>query len=96
MFTDRFDQDIGNAHLTRVLPNLDPSRTVTHLRQEMYVNLEDIRRLRNRIAHHEPVFARNLTADLQQMNKLVGLRSTLTADWMMSNQQAGNLIRLRP
>jgi hypothetical protein len=96
MFTDRFDQDIWNYHLLRVLPNLDGNSTVTQLRQQIYSDLEHVRRLRNRIAHHEPVFARDLSADLQRMVDLTGFRSRPTVDWMMSNQQASDLIRLRP
>jgi hypothetical protein len=78
------------------LPNLDGNSTVTQLRQQIYSDLEHVRRLRNRIAHHEPVFARDLSADLQRMVDLTGFRSRPTVDWMMSNQQASDLIRLRP
>ena len=37
------------------------------LRQEVRNKIKDIRLIRNRIAHHEPVFTRNLRKDLQGM-----------------------------
>jgi hypothetical protein len=54
MFTGRYDVRLWDVHLRSVLPNLDPAKTVAQLRQEIYTDLEDVRRLRNRIAHHEP------------------------------------------
>lgn len=96
MFTDQFDQGLWNAHLLRVLPNLDAARTVTELRRQIYASLDEIRQLRNRIAHHEPVFARDLATDLRQIANLIRFRSTVTSEWMMNNQQAGDLIARRP
>jgi len=79
-----------------VLPNLDPAKSVGQLRFEIYNSLEEIRKLRNRIAHHEPIFTRNLSDDLQGIVDLIELRCKVTADWMMSNQQASAFIAKRP
>jgi hypothetical protein len=54
MFTSRYDTRLWNAHLRRVLPNLDPAKTVAQLRAQIYDDLEYVRLLRNRLAHHEP------------------------------------------
>ena len=62
----------------------------------MYERLEEIRKLRNRIAHHEPIFTRNLTGDLQKIVDLVELRCKVTASWSLSNRQATELIARRP
>jgi hypothetical protein len=86
MFTDRYDQRIWNIHLRRVLPNLDAAKTVTELRQEIYADLEHVRFLRNRIAHHEPIFRRDLGFDLDTIAKLTRLRCAITAEWMVANQ----------
>lgn len=82
MFTSRFDVRLWNPHLRNVLPNLDPTKTVAQLRQEIYTDLEHVRLLRNRIAHHEPIFRRNLRDDLDKVAALVRCRCKLTADWM--------------
>jgi len=96
MFTSRHDMRVWNTHLMRVLPNLDHSKHVSQLRHEIYDSLEEIRKLRNRIAHHEPIFKRNLTGDLQGIVDLIEFRCKVTATWMMSNQQASTIIARRP
>jgi len=96
MFTGRHDLRLWNTQLLSVLPNLDPARPVAILRQGIYEELEHLRRLRNRIAHHEPIFARKLGDDLDKINTLVEWRCKATALWMMSNQQASAFIAARP
>ncbi|WP_407319689.1 hypothetical protein UQW22_04510 [Isoptericola halotolerans] len=52
------------------------------LRGRVDGDLEAIRKLRNRMAHHEPVFARNLSSDLLRMYELVDVRSPETGAWV--------------
>jgi hypothetical protein len=52
--------------------------------------------LRNRIAHHEPIISRNLSADLRSLVNLVGFRCADTAAWLVANQHASRLIGKRP
>jgi len=75
------------------MPHLDPAKPVSILREDIYNDLEQIRFLRNRIAHHEPIFARNLNDDLQKIVALIAYRSQETADWMMQNQQASAILQ---
>jgi hypothetical protein len=96
MFTGRHDTRVWNTHLLGVMPNLDSSKTISQLRQQIYDDLEKVRELRNRIAHHEPIFTRNLTGDLQRMVSLIEHRCKITAEWMLDNQQASALISARP
>ena len=96
MFTGRYDTRIWDQHLRRVLPNLDPAKPVATLRQAIYGDLERVRLLRNRIAHHEPIFARALADDYQTVLMLVTYRCTVTAAWMDSNQTATAIIAAKP
>jgi hypothetical protein len=96
MFTSRHDSRVRNPHLMRILPGLDPAKPVGRLRHEIYDDLEEFRKLRNRIAHHEPIFTRNLLGDLQGIVDLIELRCKATAAWMMRNQQASAIIAERP
>jgi hypothetical protein len=68
------------------LPNLDASKSVANLRLAIYDELEEVRKLRNRIAHHEPIFTRNLANELARVETLIRFRCGHTADWMMRNQ----------
>ena len=96
MFTSRYDTRLWDRHLLRVLPNLDDKRTVPALRESVYSDLEQLRKLRNRIAHHEPIFSRDLAADLDKIVELVRLRCSITAQWMCDNQQADTVIAAQP
>ena len=96
MFTSRYDTRLWDHHLLRVLPNLDNRRSVPALRESVYADLEQLRKLRNRIAHHEPIFARDLAADLQKIVDLVRFRCAITAQWMCDKLQADAVIAARP
>jgi DUF2934 family protein len=96
MFTRRHDVRLWSIHLKRVFPSHDAAKLVTTIRREIYANLEVIRKLRNRIAHHEPIFARNLLDDFQRMVRLVEQRSPHVASWMVGNQNAVELISQSP
>ena len=90
MFTSRHQQRLWDGQIHRLFPSA-PSMTEAELRQELYDGLEHIRRLRNRIAHHEPIFTRDLTRDFQLIESLIRWRCTETADWMLRNQDVRRL-----
>jgi hypothetical protein len=92
MFTGRYDVRLWDIHLRRVLPNLDTTKPVDALRQEIYADLEHVRSLRNRIAHHEPIFRRNLADDLDKVAALIRFRCKITAEWMLTNQRVTALL----
>ncbi|WP_185732324.1 hypothetical protein [Burkholderia sp. Bp8963] len=96
MFTVRNDTRLWDPHLRRVFPNLDPSVSVATHRQLIYGQLEDIRKLRNRIAHHEPIFNRNLLQDYSTIMSLVHHRCNLTAMWVSQSQTALAVIKAKP
>lgn len=87
MFTKRHDFRIWDAQLLLIMPNLEAGKPVAALRQNIYGDLEQIRRLRNRIAHHEPIFSRSLADDYQKILALVGFRSAETVSWLKENQR---------
>lgn len=96
MFTVRHETRVWTPHLLRVLPNLDATKSVATHTQEIYDDLELVRRLRNRIAHHEPIFKRALAVEYQVILKLVQNRCLTTAIWMDSNQNATQIIAAKP
>lgn len=96
MLTGRNDVRLWNSHLIQAFPNIPQGHSVSQSRQGIYDELEHIRKLRNRIAHHEPIFCRNLIDDFQKITALVALRCVVTAQWMTKNQQALTLISARP
>lgn len=100
MFTTRYDARLWEPHMTAIFHSLPHGPQGPHAigqyRQAIYNELEHIRTLRNRIAHHEPIFSRNLADDFRRISELIALRCPLTADWMNQNQQAAQIIAARP
>lgn len=96
MFTKRHDLRLWNTHIKNIFPEHLPSMTVRDLRKRIYSDLEAIRKLRNRIAHHEPIFRRNLVEEFNRILDLVRLRSPLVESWLVANQQVLQLASLSP
>ena len=74
----------------------DPQSTISALREQIYADLEQIRTLRNRIAHHEPIFKRNLLQDYLIIRQSIDRRCPFTAEWMERNQRVTAVLPLRP
>lgn len=96
MFTGRFDRTLWNAHLLTVLPNMAAGTPIPTLRSRVHYDLVDLRNLRNRIAHHEPIFTRPLAAQMTKIRRLVGYRCLVTANWMAGQERASALIAIKP
>ncbi|MDN5804393.1 MAG: hypothetical protein L0H26_07395 [Microlunatus sp.] len=95
MFTARHDGRVWRHPILSLFPNAAEGDPVK-LRQRLYDDLEHIRRLRNRVAHHEPVIGRNLGDDLARMLELVAIRSAETGAWLNLIEQASSAIAARP
>ncbi|MDO4636016.1 MAG: Abi family protein [Lautropia sp.] len=96
MFTSRYDSRIWNKYLHDVLPNLPPGQSISEPRAKINDHLERVRILRNRIAHHEPIFKRNLQDDYDTILRLVGWRCQFTADWMDEHQRVRHILGKSP
>lgn len=96
MFTRRFDQRLWNKYLLTSFPKINSKISVQELRGDLFNDLEEVKSLRNRIAHHEPIFRKRIDYCLFKMNKLVSFRCEDTAQWLMSNQQVLMLTRENP
>lgn len=64
LFTRAYDQDLWRTHVSYLFSPRPP-------RADLHDNLERLRTLRNRIAHHEPVFQRDLKADYARLEHVV-------------------------
>ncbi|MET3109390.1 hypothetical protein AAKU58_004242 [Oxalobacteraceae bacterium GrIS 1.18] len=96
MFTGRFDAQIWNKHLANVMPNLNAAWSVQTARGKISVDLNKIRGLRNRIAHHEPIFSRPLASEFALIEELIQFRCPVTAAWMVQHQQATPFFGIKP
>lgn len=78
------------------MPGAPSSAAPAAVRRRIYEDLDSIREVRNRPAHHEPIFARDPAVDLRQTMNLVELRSQPTAQWLQEMEEVSELLRQRP
>ncbi len=61
-------------------------------RRDIHKALEQLRKLRNRIAHHEPIFERPLQDDLKLLNWILGMIDVDIRDWALSKSRTAQLL----
>jgi hypothetical protein len=66
------------------------------VRSDLHLTLDRLRTFRNRIAHHEPVFHRHLTADNREILRVIGLICSPTRTWTAERSRVPGVLRARP
>ena len=61
----------------------------------MHRKQESLRKLRNRIAHHEPIVSRDLAADHDRLLDVLGAISPIAVDWVKQNSRVPQAIARR-
>lgn len=97
MLTARHDRKLWASHLSKGFPFAPVSRPGILLPQRrLYAEAEAVRKFRNRIAHYEPIFDRDLRVDYARILRVVRWRCHRTAAWLNRNQLVATLLRERP
>lgn len=96
MFTKSHDAAVWNKQFMTVFPNADPAKTVQQLRGEGFDKLGKIRDLRNRIAHHEPIFRRNIQDEYDRVRSIVAWIDETAADWLDKVENVTAMIATKP
>lgn len=95
LFTSRNDVRLWEPHIAWAFPYAS-AMPAASLRNRVYQDLDVLRHLRNRLAHHEPVFTRNLLDDLTRTLDLIELRSRNTSDWVRAMEDVTTILAERP
>lgn len=90
------DQRLWLPYFPTAFPGCDSALTIAQARADIHQDIEVIRRLRNRIAHHEPIFSRNLDEDRDRIRKLIEWRNPDAAVWLDSIETVTNLLDRKP
>lgn len=96
MLTRSHDAAIWNKHFRSAFPYADQAKTVQAVRREGHSALASIRDLRNRIAHHEPIFTRDAVAEYCRIRSVIAWTSLVAATWMDKNEMISSLVGSRP
>lgn len=92
LFTVGQDQRLWEPHFREVFPGAPDGLTIPEARAKAFDDLQAIRKFRNRIAHHEPIFTRTLHTDHRRIMEMIGWRSPAAVDWVDRIQDVTRLI----
>lgn len=96
MFTSRHDHRLWNPYLHLEFPHLSSTLSVTEGRKQIYTEMEILRKFRNRIAHHEPIFAYPLEDHHKRIQDLIELRCLSTSKWLSEWETVSGLLATKP
>lgn len=96
MLTSRFQGRIWVTEFPRSFPDAPDGLPSSQLRAQLRSEIEEVRKLRNRIAHHEPIFSRDIAADLARILTCIEWRNRATRDWVSSIEQVSGLLGAKP
>lgn len=96
MFTAGQDNRLWLPHFATAFPGYDTSLSVPAARAAMHVDIDKVRSFRNRIAHHEPIFSRNLVTEYERVRQLVEWRRPTAAAWLDKVETVSALIAEKP
>lgn len=85
-----YEMSLWRPALHRALPKYRGTRA------DLYVKLNTLRLLRNRIAHHEPIYRRHLAADHETILTVAGWISPVYSAWIVGQSRVPGLLATRP
>ena len=92
ILSNRYETDLWRPALRHSLPH----RPRGIERKHIHVSLDSIRRLRNRIAHHEPILDRKLADDHAAILQVTSWICSDTADWVAAHSRVPALLSSNP
>lgn len=82
LFTVGQDARLWEPHFRRCFPSAPAEMPIAAARALAFSDIQSIRKLRNRIAHHEPIFSRAVLEDYRRILSLISWRSRTAATWV--------------
>ncbi len=92
LFESRLHRDLWTPALHRAFPN----RPAGWNRANIWSALDAIRRLRNRIAHHEPIFHKNLSVAHTQILEVAEAICPHASDWISYHSNFQEVLNDQP
>lgn len=96
MFTSRYQVRIWDTNVYASFPNIPAFYSASQARQAIYLELESLRKLRNRIAHHEPILALPLSDRQTSIKALLVWRSSDISTWHATWETISKNIAAKP
>lgn len=91
LLAKRYEATLWTGYLRHAFPNLTPQNRAT-----VYRALDELHTVRNRVAHHEPIHRRDLTADTLTIYRLLDWIDTDVRAWAVTLSRLQPIIAARP
>ena len=91
LLAKRYEATLWTGYLRHAFPNLQPQNRAT-----VYRALDELHTVRNRIAHHEPIHNRDLTADTLTIYRLLDWIDHDVRAWAVTLSRLQPIIAARP
>lgn len=92
----RSHKKLWDSHFHNSFPNAPTNQPNEVLRKLLFKALDELRYVRNRVAHHEPIYKRKLEEDIKRIDWIIRWRCNVTADWLSSVNPVPSLMSRRP
>jgi hypothetical protein len=96
MFTSRYQRRIWDANIGAAFPNLPIAYSPSQARQAIYIELDSLRKFRNRIAHHEPILTAPLPHRQASIESLLSWRCSEVSKWHASWETVSKNLAAKP
>jgi hypothetical protein len=90
LFRPEYDRQVWQTNMRTLFPGSSLTRAA------FQPQIVEINKLRNRIAHHEPILDTNISAIHQRIIEVTSNRSAATGDWVKSHSTVANMLRTKP
>ncbi len=92
LFGPKYETHLWRPHFRKLLVN----SPTPFLRKQAHAALDQIRLLRNRVAHHEPILHRRLAEEHQLILESIGWLCATTAAWVAHHSRFQSVYASRP
>ncbi|KII26557.1 hypothetical protein M707_27095 [Arthrobacter sp. AK-YN10] len=87
MLSSRYDTAIWNPLLTTVFPNVPESEGTSAAVRGLARDVGVVRGIRNRVAHHEPIFSQNIDRVMDAIQRISAYRSHDVGNWVKASHR---------
>lgn len=87
MFQRRYDNAIWSPLLPTVFPHAPVTSGVPAAARAIRNDIEVVRRIRNRVAHHEPIFSQDIPKVIDAIHRVTAYRSDQVGDWVKNKHR---------
>lgn len=92
LFGPKYETQLWRPHLRKLFVN----SPAPFLRKQAHAALDEIRLLRNRVAHHEPVLHRGTSEEHRLILDSIGWLCATTAEWVAHHSRFDTIYASRP